>query len=57
MNYKQMNLDQLEIERLNVREKRTSNGLFGSKDCQVMRSMISPEYANRFIREYILKGE
>lgn len=30
-------------------------GIFGIKDRKIARSMINPEYANRFIREYILK--
>ena len=45
------------FEPISTKEKRTSNGLFGSKDCQVKRSMISSDYANRFIREFILDGE
>lgn len=35
----------------------TVSGLYGTKDCQVQRSMISPDYINRFIREYIIDGE
>jgi len=42
------------FEGIDVKKKRTHNELFGTKDCQVMRSMISPDYANRFIREFIL---
>ena len=42
------------FEPINYKKRITHNGLFGSKNCQVQRSIISKDYANRFIREYIL---
>ena len=45
------------FEAVNYKKKMTVNGLYGTKDCQVQRSMISPDYINRFIREYIIDGE
>ena len=45
------------MEQVNYKKKITHNSLFGTKNCQVQRSMISPDYANRFIREFILDGE
>ncbi len=45
------------IEQVNIKKRITHNSLWGKKDCQVKRSMISPDYANRFIREFIIDGE
>ena len=45
------------MEQVNYKKKITHNSLFKTKNCQVQRSMISPDYANRFIREFILDGE
>ena len=49
--------DNFIMEQVNYKKKLTSNGLFGTKDCQVQRSMISTDYVNRFIREFIIDGE
>lgn len=40
-----------------IQKKQTISGLFGTKNCQVQRSMIASEYVNRFIREFIIKEE
>lgn len=45
------------FEPVNIKNKVTSNGLFGTKNCQVQRSIISPDYVNRFIREFIINDE
>ena len=45
------------MEQVNYKKKVTHNSLFGKPNCQVQRSMISPDYANRFIREFIIDGE
>ena len=42
------------FEGVDIKKKHTSNSLWGH---QVQRSMISPDYANRFIREFILESE
>lgn len=46
------------IEQVNIKKRITHNDLWWKgKDKTVLRSMISPDYANRFIREFIIDGE
>jgi hypothetical protein len=42
------------FEGIDIKKKKTCNSLWGY---QVERSMISKDYANRFIREFILESE
>ena len=49
--------DNFIMEQVNYKKKITHNGLFGTKNCQVQRSMISTDYVNRFIREFIIDGD
>ena len=42
------------FECIDVKKKVRHNDLFGKPNYTVLRSMISPDYANRFIREFIL---
>lgn len=39
---------------MNPEEKKIVGSIYGDKQTQVERSLIHPEYARRFIREYIL---
>ena len=43
------------FEGVDVKKKVRHNDLFGKPNYTVLRSMISPDYANRFIREFILE--
>lgn len=45
------------FEAINMKNKITVTGLFGTKNCQVQRSIISTDYVNRFIREFIIEEE
>lgn len=45
------------LEPVKMNKKHTHNSLFGTKDMTVQRSMISTDYVNRFIREYIIGEE
>jgi len=45
--------DNFIMEQVNYKKLRTHNSLFGQ---QVERSIISKDYANRFIREFIIDG-
>lgn len=49
--------DNFIMEQVNYKKKITISGLFGTSNCQVDRSIISPDYINRFIREFIIEGE
>ena len=42
------------FEATHIKTKYTHNSLWWKKNYTVVRSMISPDYANRFIREFIL---
>jgi len=44
------------LEEAPKQKLRTHNSLFGTKNCQVERSMISPVYASRFIKRHLIKG-
>ena len=46
----------LVMEQVNYKKRETSNGMWGNKNHQVNRSMISKDYVNRFIREFIIDG-
>ena len=43
-------------EPIKLKEKITHNGLWWDKDKTVKRSLLSSDYANRFIKEYIIEG-
>ena len=45
------------FEAVDIKKKVRHNDLFGKPNFTVLRSMISKDYANRFIREMILDGE
>ena len=45
------------FEATDIKKKRTHNGLWWDKNHTIERSMISKDYANRFIREFILYKE
>ncbi len=49
--------DNLIMEQVNYKKRLSVSNLFGSKDYVVQRSMISKDYVNRFIREFIIDGE
>jgi hypothetical protein len=40
---------------IKLKEKITNNGLWWDKNKTVKRSLISPDYVNRFIKEYIIE--
>lgn len=44
-------------EPINYKEKITHNKFWWDKNKTVKRSLISPDYANRFIKEYIIEEE
>lgn len=46
----------LVMEQVNYKKRFTSNSLWGNENGQVDRSMISKDYVNRFIREFIIDG-
>jgi hypothetical protein len=46
----------LVFEGIDIKKKRTINECFGKDNFQVERSMISPDYAKRFIQELILEN-
>ena len=43
------------FEPVNIKPKKTISGIFGQENFKVERSMISTDYANRFIREFLIK--
>jgi len=43
-------------EPIKLKEKITHNGLWWDKNKTVKRSLLSSDYANRFIKEYIIEG-
>lgn len=45
------------MEPVKYKKKMVVSDLFGSENFQRERSMISPDYVNRFIREFIIEGE
>lgn len=45
------------FEGIDIKKKMTTNQLWWNKNHKVERSMISKDYANRFIREYIIDIE
>lgn len=45
------------VEQVNYKKLRNSNSMGFNKNRERDRSMISPDYANRFIREFIIDGE
>ena len=49
--------DNLIMEQVNYKKRLSVSNLFGTKDYVVKRSMISKDYVNRFIREFIIDGE
>lgn len=49
--------DNLIMEQVNYKKRLSVSNLFGTKDYVVQRSMISKDYVNRFIREFIIDGE
>ena len=49
--------DNLIMEQVNYKKRLSVSKLFGTKDYVVQRSMISKDYVNRFIREFIIDGE
>ena len=49
--------DNLIMEQVNYKKRLSVSNLFGTKDYVVQRSMISKDYVNRFIREFIVDGE
>jgi hypothetical protein len=49
--------DNFVMEQVNYKKRLSVSNLFGSKDYVVQRSMISKDYVNRFIREFIIDGE
>ena len=42
------------FEPVNYKPKKTISGIFGQQNYKVERSMISKDYANRFIREFLI---
>lgn len=49
--------DNLIMEQVKYKKRLSVSNLFGTKDYVVQRSMISKDYVNRFIREFIIDGE